>query len=312
MNEAEIPPLAADGNGKADEWNWHRRLVFRFLFCFLVSVFLPLPFGPIPGTQPVEDAYRAAWNQVTPWVGKHVLGLTEPVPVGLTGSSDMTHNWILLLCLLALSAGAAVLWSAFDRRRQIHPWWVDGLNVYLRYGLGYIMLFYGFGKVFPSQFPPITYDQLISPLGRFSPMGLLWAFMGASKGYTMFAGAAEILAGVLLFFRRTALLGALICGAVMTNVLALNLFYDVPVKLYSALLLATATFLILPDAQRLASLLLLNRAAPARDLSMPSSSRRGRFNDHDIEARLRQVEDPKFELTSRGFRWISEAPYHRY
>jgi hypothetical protein len=39
---------------------------------------------------------------------------------------------------------------------------------------------------------------------------------------------------------------------------------------------------------------------------------KGRFNDHDIEARLRQVEDPKFELTSRGFRWISEAPYHRY
>ena len=38
-------------------------------------------------------------------------------------------------------------------------------------------------------------------------MGLLWTFMGHSPAYSAFTGAAEALAGALLLFRRTTLLG---------------------------------------------------------------------------------------------------------
>jgi hypothetical protein len=44
-------------------------------------------------------------------------------------------------------------------------------------------------------------------------------------------------------------------------VVALNLFYDVPVKLFSAHLLLMAIFLMLPDLRRLANLLVFNRRA---------------------------------------------------
>jgi hypothetical protein len=40
-------------------------------------------------------------------------------------------------------------------------------------------------------------------------MGLLWTFMGASEPYTMFVGFAEMIAGILLFPRKTSTLGAL-------------------------------------------------------------------------------------------------------
>lgn len=57
-------------------------------------------------------------------------------------------------------------------------------------------------------------------------MGLLWNFIGASAAYTIFTGVAEVLGGLLLVARRTALLGALVCIGVMSNVVLLNFSYD--------------------------------------------------------------------------------------
>ena len=51
---------------------------------------------------------------------------------------------------------------------------------------------------------------------------------------------------------------------VMTNVVALNLCYDVPVKMYSASILLMATFLLAPDMGRLLNVLLLNRPTVPR------------------------------------------------
>ena len=68
-------------------------------------------------------------------------------------------------------------------------------------------------------------------------MGLLWTFMGASAPYQMLAGLAEVTCGMLLFWRRSRLLGALLAIGVMGNVVALNYCYDVPVKLFSTELL---------------------------------------------------------------------------
>ena len=92
-------------------------------------------------------------------------------------------------------------------------------------------------------------------------MGLLWRFMGASKAYNFFTGAAEMLGGLLLIARRTTLLGALVCIAIMGNVFLLNMTYDVPVKLYSFHLLAMAVLLALPGLRRLADVFLWNREA---------------------------------------------------
>src|SRR5207248_10061575 len=111
----------------------------------------------------------------------------------------------------------------------------------------------------PSQFPPPWQWRYLQTYGESSPMGILWTFMGASKSYTIFAGAVEMLGGILLFLPRLATLGALIGIAAMTNVFILNMSYDVPVKLYSFHLLAMGAFLILPEMKRLARFFVLNR-----------------------------------------------------
>jgi len=140
------------------------------------------------------------------------------------------------------------------------------------------MISYGGSKVIKSQFPSPPIGRLLQPFGDASPMGLLWTFMGASTAYTVFAGASEMIGGLLLTVRRTALLGALVTIGVMGNVVMLNFSYDVPVKLYSAHLLAMAVFLIAPELRRLVNFFVLNRnaePAPIQPLFQRSWLHRG-------------------------------------
>jgi hypothetical protein len=97
-------------------------------------------------------------------------------------------------------------------------------------------------------------------------MGLLWTFIGASKGFQIFTGCAEMLGGVLLILPRTTMLGALICLADTVQIFVLNMCYDVPVKLYSFHLLVMSVFLIAPDLRRLANLFFFNRGVEAAKL----------------------------------------------
>lgn len=103
-------------------------------------------------------------------------------------------------------------------------------------------------------------------------MRLLWTFMGFSRAYCIFAGAAECLGGALLFFRRTTLLGAVLLLGVLGNVVLLNFCYDVPVKLFSTFLLFLAAYLAWPDARRLADFFLLNKLIEPADPGAPRRS----------------------------------------
>jgi hypothetical protein len=145
----------------------------------------------------------------------------------------------------------AVIWSVVDRQRRNYQKALGWVRVYTRYYLAFILFSYGFSKVFHLQMPTPAAYQLTQPLGDFSPMGILWTFLGSSKAYSSFSGWAEVIPGALLLFRRTTLLGALLSFAVLLNVFMLNLCYDVPVKIYSFFLVVVSLFLIAPDFMRL-------------------------------------------------------------
>jgi hypothetical protein len=141
------------------------------------------------------------------------------------------------------------------------------------------MLGYGAQKIFVVQFAPISSSLLTMmqiPLGQITPMSLLWRFMGASTPYTIFGGAMEFLGGFLLFFRRTATLGALILIPVMANVAIMNVSYDVMVKIPSTVYVLMALVLIAPQLERIADVLVLNRPTMPVDLTPPFPNGRAR------------------------------------
>src|SRR6185503_4315847 len=89
----------------------------------------------------------------------------------------------------------------------------------------------------------------------------LWASIGASKSYEMFAGFMELTCGILLFVPPLATLAAILTFCTAVQIFMLNMTYDVPVKLFSFHLILMALVLIAPEASRIARVLVLNRAA---------------------------------------------------
>src|SRR5262249_18516306 len=78
-----------------------------------------------------------------------------------------------------------------------------------------------------------------------------------------FGGLVELIAVVLLCYRPTATLGALVCLVAMTNVALLNYAYGVPVKLYATMIVLSAAVLVLYDSRRMFDVFVRNRAVDA-------------------------------------------------
>jgi multidrug transporter EmrE-like cation transporter len=256
----------------SSQWSLARRLGFRFVFAYLALYCLPFPIDQLPGLSGLGSLVEQGWRACVPWAAKHVLQLEHEITIFPGGSGDTTFNYVQLLVQVTLALFATVVWSLLDRERKSYARLCDGLWSYVRLVLATTMLGYGMNKVIQLQFPVPSSERMLTSFGDASPMGLLWRFMGSSTAYTFFGGAGEVLGGVLLFWRRTSTLGALVLIVVMTNVVALNFCYDVPVKLYSTHLLLMAVFVMLPDATRLFSVLVTHRETAARDFGpLPSA-----------------------------------------
>jgi hypothetical protein len=276
----------------ASRWTLAHRLAFRLVFVYLILYILPFPISTldslvtnlreiVTGEEPnpaqpsflsqyVTQPYADFWDEVVLWTGSNIFGVE--IEYRPAGSGDTTWNYVqvfdftvIALTLTLLWTLAAWGWSRRRRRSQLgYPLLFAWLWVYVRFYLAQMMIVYGSVKVIKLQFQFPNPDNLLHTYGESSPMHLLWTFMGASDGYTWFAGAGEMLGGLLLCTRRTALLGALVSFAVMINVAALNFCYDVPVKLFSTHLVLMSLFVMAPDLPWLVRVFLLGRRDPPR------------------------------------------------
>ena len=241
-----------------------RTFALRFLVVYLIIYIVPFPFGTLPYTGWPAELVENLKHWFVPLVGRAVFGVAITIFPG--GSGDTTYNYVEVFCFALIALVIGLAWTVAVRGRPVSSRTLDVARITVRYCLGATMLGYGWDKVVPLQFPSPGPDRLLMAYGDSSPMGLLWTFMGASKAYVVFSGFLEVAGGLLILFRRTALLGGLLSAAVLTNILLMNLCYDVPVKLFSAHLLLMALFVVAPDAARLLNLFLLNAPVPAADL----------------------------------------------
>lgn len=221
--------------------------VFRFFFLFTILFILTLPFPfsiiPDPGS-----LVRVITEPIVKWIGIHILNLSPDFVFQLT--SDSTGLYILVILLLVLSLILAILWTLFSQTKEpryLHYWFL----VVCRYYLSLQLLIYGFSKVFKVQFYLPEPNTLFTNLGDLSPDILFWSVMGISPAYSFFMGIVEVMAALLLLFGKTRLLGACLSFAILLNVVAINLSYDISVKIHSSFLLLLSLIIISPDLKRL-------------------------------------------------------------
>lgn len=252
-------------------WTSAHKLGFRFVAVYLLLYNLPFPLDAPPKMSWLDDAWTWIWHHVGVFTGDHVFGVD--ITTFSNGSGDTTYDYVMVFVYAAIAGAAAVAWTALDRRRADYRRLDGWLRVFVRYALGLTMLGYGAAKVFHTQFPFPTQDSLQETYGESSPMGLLWRMMGYSSGYNLFTGGVEVVGGLMLLWRRTALLGALVTAGALVNIVMLNLCFDVPVKLFSTHLLLMSVYVMAPDLGRLGALLVFNRPVAARPVPAPLGPR---------------------------------------
>lgn len=229
-----------------------------------------LPYGSMYITQPI-DKFKGSLNL---FVGKYILGFEHLEYVPMNGSGDTTLDYISILSYALLAILILIPILVLVRNRFNLNLFYKFILVYMRYFVGLTLISYGVIKFLHGQFPGPSYLALESSYGDFSPMGLAWRFFGYSDLYKAFMGVSEILAGALLLFRRTQLLGALIAIAVTTNIFIVNLSFDVPVKLFSGHLLFFSILTALPYLRALIDFFLLHKASMVSTIKYPLYNKR--------------------------------------
>jgi hypothetical protein len=236
-------------------WKPWQKIAFRFFFPFLVlssylcwDTTIYVVHGAFYHNQFDLGILYRPMAAVCFWLDKHIYhtGFNPPTQQGFPG--DNHFGVVFYLTLLYLSIIIAIVWSTLDKKKNNYDRLYYWLCLYLRYALIIVMFGYGIDKLIPTQMMPPGVLAMTTPYGYLNRYFVLWDFMGMSPGYQIFTGACELVATFLLFSRRTAVFGYVLMAGILTNVAALNIFYNVTVKLFSAQLLLYTLFLLAPYA----------------------------------------------------------------
>ncbi len=238
------------------KWSFPTKALFIFFFIYVLLYTASCQFVFTPILNPF-------WKVLVPSFARAV-GFVGEMKTSPNGSGDTSYDYYMLLFFIVISLATTTGIGLVIKNNKKYDTLLGTIVVLVRYFLSFQMINYGLAKLFYLQFVFPTASRLDQALGDFSPMGLLWTFMGYSQPYTVFTGLLEFVGGLLLLTRRTTTFGAMLTFGVMANVMMMNYCYDVPVKLLSTHMVFLAAFLIWLDRKRLLNFLLLNKAAARR------------------------------------------------
>jgi hypothetical protein len=111
------------------------------------------------------------------------------------------------------------------------------------------MICFAIPKFLFMQFRGYHYKSFI-PLAEISTTQHMWSFFGRSYHYNLFIGSAEFLIGILIVFKRTRLIALLLSIGVCSNILILNIEFDIDFAIQHASLDFIITVLLLFDYRK--------------------------------------------------------------
>ena len=235
-------------------WKVRQKIAFRFSFLFLgISTIVPwhliIYFAKSIFVKNRDYDFAHIYTFLSKplyWLDKYIFHTGYDPKIHLALPGDNRYGVVFYLALFVVTIIGTIAWSILDKNRSDYHKLSYWFNVYLRYVLAMVLFGYGMDKLIPIQMAYPSVVDLLTPLGEQNKFSVLWNFMGISPGFQMFTGTCEILGSLLLLSRRTTLAGYLLLLIVLINVVAFNFFYNVPVKLFSSLLLVYLLYLISP------------------------------------------------------------------
>jgi hypothetical protein len=248
-------------------WPLWRKMILRFFFIYFFLYMAPWTW--LDGLPYITDVtgfftryYYDAVNWSTIAANNYLFHISERLTDISNGSGDRSYDYVQVCLFLLLAFSGMIIWSLLERKRRNYSQLNYWLCLFVRYYIAMTAFAYGIIKLFALQMPFPGNTMLATNLGDLLPMRLSWMFIGYSAPYQIFSGAMEVLTGVLLLYRRTTTMGVLLAMAVFSNVMMMNLAYDIPVKLYSMHLVLMCLFLLVHESKRILCFFVLNRPAP--------------------------------------------------
>lgn len=228
------------------EWQNYEKVIFRFFFIFFAIQIIPLDAKYFQNLFSID------------WINLHfrdIFYIARYAPAFISDTPGF-GDWVIIAVVAIIGT---LVWSYFDKQRKEYNALYYWLRVVLRYRLAIALLAYGFIKFYPMQMPDPSISNLNTNYGDFDAWKIFSLSTGIVPGYQTFLGLVEILAALLLLYRKTASIGAFIIIPFTGNVVMSNLAYDGGEYVYGLYLGNIALFLLAFDARRLINLTSLDR-----------------------------------------------------
>lgn len=236
-----------DSTSTSSGWKTYEKIALQTALIY--AIISTIPFTPEFYTQDFDagfnvNSYTFRWfdaiSQNKPWFfasqeGKNYTG------------------WFITVLVCAL---AGFLWNILDKKRKDYEHLYYWFYVAARYGIALRMSWFAWAKVFPVQMPFPTISQLNTNLGDFTPGKLYWLTTGVSPFFEVFAGVFELLATILILYRRTTTAGALMMVAILVPIWFVNIGYDAGVELTSMHILSLSLLLLVRDSKKFYEILI--------------------------------------------------------
>ncbi|MEY3236229.1 MAG: hypothetical protein RI883_330 [Bacteroidota bacterium] len=228
-----------------------------YLNIFL-SVFIGLTLIFIPVTWNIFPFHSEITSFVFGSLIKHIAIVTNTEMILFDFSSDSKGLYFLVSFAIILSIVITPFLLRFVKIIHLEKF-KSVITIIATYYLAIILLKYGFDKVFKAQFYLPEPNILYTPFGKLDKDILFWSTMGTSYSYNLFMGFMEIIPAILILFKRTRQIGLLVSLGVLINVFAINLSFDISVKLFSGFLIILNLYLLIPTLKTMWNLFVLKK-----------------------------------------------------
>lgn len=118
---------------------------------------------------------------------------------------------------------------------------LESLGIYF---ISLVMISFATPKFFNTQFQLFLHSGYM-PFKEISSYTLAWSFLGYSYKYNLFLGIAEFTAGTLILFKRTRLIGLILSLALYTNIVIIDLEFQVVEAIVHAIIEFVIVILLL-------------------------------------------------------------------
>ncbi|WP_187631934.1 hypothetical protein [Hymenobacter lutimineralis] len=244
------PPTKATANRQP--WKPWQRVLFRVAFPFFVLMSLPSDLGWYKNLFTIDwlhGHYRDVYDIARFSPTFFLRGGAEDGTPALLGYD----KWFIAL---GISLVIGLIWTLLSRKKEEYEVLYYWLRVIVRFRAGIGIIGFGFTKVFPTQMPYPSLGLLNSDFGDMTAQKIFWLQIGIVPWYQVFTGVVEVLAGAMLFFRRTTFLGAALLLGALGDIVFVNFAYDGGVHVYSSYFVLLAAFLMVQDIPNLYNLLI--------------------------------------------------------